>query len=231
MKGIILAGGLGTRLGELTKKTPKPLLPIRDKPMIHSAISLFEKMGISEIGIIIHEDNLAAFKQWEKEYTGAFNTPIRFFIEKKRAGTFGCLRLARIWVGNEAFVTSNGDCLMDFDPEEMLKHHLSEKPMVTMALVRPIQGGNFIVPAMQDGSVKGFERKTVSSSSEFICSGFQIMEPEIFNHDTNQEYVMIESDIFNAISTQHVLSGVKLENSRFIDCGTVESLAFARESW
>jgi len=128
---IILAGGLGTRLRPLTLETPKPLLPIKGKPIIEHAINNFKKYGIKEIILSVgyKADKI-------REYFGngeKFGINISYCIENEPLGTGGAIKRAAENI-KETFIAINGDNLADFDWSEMIEVHKRNNAKITLGL-------------------------------------------------------------------------------------------------
>ena len=131
MKAIILAGGKGERLRPLTNKTPKPLLPIKGKPIIEHAINNFKKHGIKDIILSIgyKADKI-------KEYFGdgsKFGVNIFYCIEDEPLGTGGAIKKAAENI-NETFIAINGDNLADFNWTEIIQAHKRNNAKITLGL-------------------------------------------------------------------------------------------------
>ena len=120
MKAIILAGGLGERLRPLTDNIPKPLLPIKGKPIIEHAIDNFKKYGIKDIILSV------GFKADKiKEYFGngrKLGVKISYCVEENPLGTGGAIREASKGI-KEKFIAINGDNLADFNWDEIIELH------------------------------------------------------------------------------------------------------------
>ena len=86
-RAVILAGGKGTRLYPVTKEIPKPLLPIKRKPIINYLVDLFQGQGIKEITVLINKDFREEFDWWQKRYYS--KNKIKLVQESKPLGTFG----------------------------------------------------------------------------------------------------------------------------------------------
>jgi glucose-1-phosphate thymidylyltransferase len=118
MKGVILAGGLGTRLGNLTKVTNKHLLPIYDKPMIHYPITTLVEAKIEDILIIVSGPHAGHFLPILKNGED-YNCNISFaFQERPDGGIADALRLAKSFVGDENVCVILGDTTTDADIRE-----------------------------------------------------------------------------------------------------------------
>src|SRR3989339_915027 len=120
-KALIMAGGFGTRMKELTKNNPKPMLPLQGKPILEYSIDLCRRFGIHDIAISIH-----FFGDRIKRYFGdgsGFGVNIVYVEEKEPLGTGGALRVFRHWL-TEPFMMCNADELKDIDLGEMYRHHM-----------------------------------------------------------------------------------------------------------
>ncbi len=108
MKGVILAGGCGTRLGNLTKIMNKHLLPVYDKPMIYYPIEQFVNAGITDIMIVSGGTHLCNI--FENLGDGSdFGANFEYTIQARPNGIAGALSLARGFIKNEPFVVCLGD--------------------------------------------------------------------------------------------------------------------------
>lgn len=110
MKGLILAGGTGTRLMPMTKYINKHLLPVYDKPMIFYPLSLLYLSGINEIGIVCNENDENQFKILLDEYSD--NISIKYCIQKGPVGIPDAILSANKFLGDDGFAVVLGDNLI-----------------------------------------------------------------------------------------------------------------------
>lgn len=176
MKAVILAGGLGTRLRPLTENTPKPLLPIKNRPIIEHAILNFKKHGIEEIILSIgYKADLI------KNYFGdgsKWGIKINYYVEQEPLGTGGAIREASKDF-TETFVAINGDNLADFDWTSALNFHREHKPLITLSLF-PVEDVTQYGIARLDGSrvLEFIEKPSVEKApSNLNNAGGYIIEP------------------------------------------------------
>lgn len=232
MKAVILAGGKGTRLYPITNEIPKPLIPVKKKPILNHTIDFLNKNGISEISIIISKDHEKDFKTWKNIYKKKLPSNTTLFTETKRAGTFGCLRIIKEWIGGEDFIVFNGDSLIDFDIQSLIKFHKKNKGIVTACILQSNSFGDYIVPVIKNNKIKKLQRKPVNPLSDFICSGFYVVRPDIFVYDSlNQNILFMEKDIFPKLIKKGILIGFVANISRFYDCGTLKNWEQAILEW
>mgnify|MGYP006277603849 CR=1 FL=1 len=131
-KAVILAGGKGTRLHPYTIALPKPLVPIRDKPILEIVMKQLKSAGIREIVISVGhlaELIMAFFKKGEK-----WKVNIDYAIEDKPLGTMG--PLAMIENLGENFLVMNGDVLSDLDYQAFYQAHVESEAIMTVATYR-----------------------------------------------------------------------------------------------
>lgn len=176
MKAIILAGGLGTRLRPLTDLTPKPLLPIKGRPIIEHAILNFKKHGINEIIL-----SIGYMAEKIKEYFGSgerLGVNVSYCVEDKPLGTGGALKAAAKGI-NETFLAINGDNLADFDWTSALATHQRLNPKITLVLYPVEDVTQFGIVRLDDQKVVEFvEKPTIERAPSNLnnCGGY-IMEP------------------------------------------------------
>lgn len=233
MKGIILAGGLGTRLRPLTYEIPKPLIPVKKKPIINHLIEFFMRGGITSLAIAAHEDQKEDFLRWRKAWHGDLPFhKISLFFERERRGTFGALVQLQDWIGNNSFVVTNGDELKDFDLKKVIEFHRMHQPMGTIALVKAADAHEYMVPVLDGAVIKELRVKPKNPSSNFICSGVYILNPEIFaSVDCNKKILITEQDVFPLLIQKRKLMAVPVKKSRWYDCGDFSRWQKAIHEW
>ena len=102
MKGVILAGGTGTRLRPLTKVTNKHLLPIYDKPMIFHPLETLIKAGIKQILIVTGGEDIGDFMKLLGSGSG-FGVELTYKVQDEAGGIAQAVYLAKNFVANEKF--------------------------------------------------------------------------------------------------------------------------------
>jgi dTDP-glucose pyrophosphorylase len=170
---VIMAGGLGSRLKELTANTPKPMLRVGDKPILQLIIEQFRRAGISRFVLSVN------FKaEVITNYFGdgsRFDVDISYVNETARLGTAGCLSLLQS-VPDEPFFVMNGDVLTDINPHEALEKHTRTGASATVcsyAYRFPVPYG---IIDDQDGRVVRIREKPEANFN--INAGIYVLNPE-----------------------------------------------------
>jgi len=227
-KAVILAGGKGTRLYPVTKEIPKPLLPVKRKPIINYLVDLFLAYGIEEIGILINEEFKDDFDWWQKRYYP--EGKIVFFEEKEPLGTFGGLWYLKKWIGNSPFFFSNSDELKKVNLSEMEKFHQKKGVPATIALVKVPNPQDYGVVLCKKGIVQEFLEKPKDPPSKYINSGLYLLTPEVFKYHPGSQFLMVEKDLFPKLAKEKKLAGFKFQG-KWMDCGTWERYEKALAEW
>jgi len=232
-KAVILAGGKGTRLYPITKEIPKPLLPVKRKPILNYLVELFYSFGIKDIAILINKDFREDFDWWKKRYypsTSSGQVPkIKFVEEKKPLGTFGGLWLLKNWIKNNQFFLTNGDEIKKIDLRKMASFHQKLKTPATVALVKVKNPKDYGVAICENGLILKFLEKPSPAqiskkfakgkkSANYINAGLYLLSPEIFNFHPGLKFSMIEKDILPKLAKEKKLAGFKF-NGPWLDCG------------
>ena len=153
MKGVIMAGGEGTRLRPLTSTTPKPLLPVANRPMMEHVIDLLRNHGIDDIVVTV-----AFMANSIKEYFGdgsEFGVKISYVDEPVPLGTAGSVRNAMELLKDDRFVVISGDVITDIDLSAIIQFHIDTGALATIGLTpvdNPLEFG--IVITKEDGSIE-----------------------------------------------------------------------------
>jgi len=227
-KAVILAGGKGTRLYPVTKEIPKPLLPIKRKPIINYLVDLFYSQGIKDIAVLINKDFREDFDWWQKRYFPKNN--IKLVEETKPLGTFGGLYFLKDWLLDEPFFLTNGDELKRIDLKKMADFHQRMGGVGTIALVKVPDPQHYGVVICKQGRVSEFLEKPNGPLSNYINSGLYLLNPEILQDHPGPKFLMIEKDIFPKLAKENKLAGFKFDGS-WTDCGTWERYEKALSKW
>jgi dTDP-glucose pyrophosphorylase/CBS domain-containing protein len=130
LSAVIMAGGFGTRLLPLTERTPKPLLPVGDRPLLDRTIAQMRQAGIRRVAVSTHyqADQIAS----HLGDGSAHGVAISYLAEHRPLGTAGALRL--MGEVSEPLLVVNGDILTGIRYEEMLAFHREQRAEVTVGV-------------------------------------------------------------------------------------------------
>ncbi|XOB40754.1 MAG: nucleotidyltransferase family protein [Candidatus Nealsonbacteria bacterium] len=228
LKAVILAGGKGTRLYPITYEIPKPLLPVKKKPIINHLVELFSEQGIKDIFVLINKEFKEEFDWWKKRYYPKNN--IKLVEESEPLGTFGGLYyLKKELLGKEFFLT-NGDELKKINLKKMKDFHQKKGILATIALVKVPNPQDYGVVICKDGIVQKFLEKPKNPPSKYINSGLYLLSPEIFEYHPGSKFSMIETNLFPKLAKKGELAGFKF-NGKWTDCGTWQRYEKAIRTW
>lgn len=227
-KALIMAGGFGTRMNELTKDTPKPMLLLQRKPILEYSIDLCRRFGIKDIAISIYH-----FGDKIKKYFGdgsRFGVNIVYVEEKEPLGTGGALKLFEKWL-SEPFMMCNADELKDVNLHEMYTHHMMSNALATIALTQVKDPTQYGVVDLQGNQIMKFVEKPTreKAPSNYINAGLYILEPEAIKFIPDG-FTMVEKDLFPVLARIGKLNGYKFDGQWF-DTGTPERYASTERNW
>jgi NDP-sugar pyrophosphorylase family protein len=230
MKAIILAGGEGTRLRPLTYKIPKALIPVRDKTLTELVFDILKKYGIKDMILSVaylREKVMDYFKDGRE-----FGLNISYVEEPELLGTAGPLIILNKQNKplKETFFMLNGDNLFDINLKEMLDFHKKNKATATIALSRVDDPRSYGVAVLEGDKIKEFIEKPEVPPSNYINSGYSIMEPEVFDMIKGREKAMVEKDIYPQLAKQGRLYGFK-SDALWFDTGTPERYEQVKKEW
>ncbi|HWC10620.1 MAG TPA: sugar phosphate nucleotidyltransferase, partial [Acidimicrobiales bacterium] len=199
MKAVIMAGGEGTRLRPLTSNTPKPLIPLVNRPMMDHIVRLLKRHGFDDIVV-----TLAFLPQSVRSYFGdgeEWGVRMVYATEETPLGTAGSVGNAKAEL-DEPFLVISGDVLTDIDIGAVVDFHKDRGAMATIALKsveNPLEFG--IVITRDDGSIERFLEKPSWGQvfSDNVNTGIYVLEPEIFDYIPEGKSVDFSDDVFPAI--------------------------------
>ena len=178
MKIVILAGGLGTRLSEYTKTIPKPMIKIRNKPIITHILNHYKSFGFDDF-IIAAGYKGKIIKNYFKK--NKFNSNIRVIDTGLKTMTGGRIRRLKKLLNNETFMLTYGDGLSNIDINKLIKFHANHKKIVTISAVRP--PARFGSLSLSGSDVLKFKEKT--SCPVIVNTSFNVRGEPIVNTPTD----------------------------------------------
>ncbi len=193
MKGVIIAGGPGTRLRPLTYLRPKPIVPVVNKPFLEYQVELLHSHGIEEI--IFCTNYMAEMIQGHFGDGSAFGVKMRYAIEDVPLGTAGAVKNAEQYFDGDSLLIFNGDVLTDFDLTSIKSFHDNKGAKITLTLYGvPSPSPYGVIITDDNGKVIEFrepseeqKRKLAAGvvdqeGLEFINAGVYIVDSAIFRN-------------------------------------------------
>ncbi len=199
MQALILAGGEGTRLRPLTIHTPKPIVPLANRPFLFYQIALLKRAGITDITLSLsYQPNKIEGVFGDGEELGL---RIRYVVEATPMGTAGAYKYSQERL-NQTTIVFNGDILTDINIAELVARHREKKAAATIALA-PVENPSAygLVETDSDGRVRRFVEKP--KSEEITCNtinaGIYVLEPGVFKYIPAGEKFSFEYQLFPAL--------------------------------
>ena len=196
MQALILAGGKGTRLRPLTMHTPKPIVPIANRPLLVYQLELLKR---AEVRDVILSLSYQPQKIEDKLLDGTdHRVRISYTVEAVPLGTAGAFRNAAGLI-RETTVVLNGDVLTDINLSEVLERHRERDAAATIVLApvpNPTEYG--FVETDDAGRVKRFVEKPEPEevTADTINAGIYVLEPRVLDYIPEGEPFMFEYDVF-----------------------------------
>jgi glucose-1-phosphate thymidylyltransferase len=231
LRGIILAGGRGTRLGELTKVTNKHLLPVGPLPMIYYPLKKMVGAGIREILLVSGTEHMGDFI----ELLGSgrdHGCQITYRVQDEAGGIAQALGLAESFCGHQRCLVILGDNIFR-DPIGPLVAQANRAPASAwVALKRVPDPGRYGVAGFKGGKVTDIEEKPKRPRSDYAVAGIYIYPPSVFGViDRLKPSRRGELEITDV--NKHFLRkgrlGYSVLSGYWTDAGTLESLALANQ--
>jgi len=180
MKGVVLAGGLGTRLYPLTKITNKHLLPIYDMPMIYYPIMTLIDAGIRDILIVTGGNYAGEFLRLLGDGREFGLKWLNYAYQEKELGIAHAISLAKNFVGNDKFVVILGDNILDGSIREPVEQFQQESGAKVLLKEVP-NPSDYGVPVIKNDKVVDVIEKPEKPPSNYAVIGVYMYGPEVFD--------------------------------------------------
>lgn len=180
MKGIILAGGTGSRLYPCTKVTNKHLLPVYDKPMIYYPLNTLLEAGITDILIVSGKEHAGDFLKLlgsGKE----FNARFTYELQEEAGGIAQALALGENFVDNEKFAVILGDNIFEDSIKNDVEEFFKGKEEARIFLKEVPDPERFGVVELNGENVVGIEEKPKKPKTNYIVTGLYMYSSSVFD--------------------------------------------------
>ena len=227
MKGIILAGGLGTRLHPLTKITNKHLLPVFDKPMIYYPIQTLINAGIDDILIVTGGNHAGDFLKLLGNGKEFGLKHINYTYQEGEGGIAEALRLAEHFADNKKICVILGDNIIEKNIRSQVNAFKNQKKGSMILLKEVSDSSRFGVPELVGDKVINIEEKPKVPKSKFAVTGIYMYDNTVFDIINEQKPSgrgeLEITDVNNAYIKRGEMSWEILDGW-WTDAGTFESL-------
>jgi NDP-sugar pyrophosphorylase family protein len=217
MKAMVLCAGFGTRLGDLTREIPKPMLPLNGRPMLAYVLGNLKRNGVSEVMINLHFKPEIIQDHFGDGQTSGLR--LSYSHEPQLLGTAGGVKQVETYfAGEPEFLIHYGDVVTDQDFGLMLQFHHEHKALATLLLHQRAKS-NSVVTLDDEGRIVGLlERPTEAARaghlSPWVNSGVCICAPDILNHIPRGIACDLPRDIFPRLLETGRLFGFPLTGYR-----------------
>lgn len=232
MKGVVLAGGLGTRLMPLTKVTNKHLLPIYDRPMIYYPIQALVNAGIQDIMLVTGGNNAGDFLRLLGNGKEFGLRHLNYTYQEGEGGIADALRLAEHFADGEAICVILGDNIIERNIAIAAEAFRQQKIGAKILLKEVKDPQRFGVPVLEGERVLKIEEKPAHPRSAYAVTGLYFYDAQVFDiiktlKPSGRGELEI-TDVNNAYIKAGTLTWDLLDGW-WTDAGTIESLHLANE--
>ena len=227
MKGIILAGGLGTRLFPCTKVTNKHLLPVFNKPMIYYPLLTMVNAGLKDIMIVTGGNYAGDFLRILGNGREFGLKDISYTYQEGEGGIADALRLAENFAEGEKIFVMLGDNIVEDDIREDIKKFEKQKEGAGIFLKEVPDPERFGVAEIKNGKVLNIEEKPKKPKSNYAVCGLYLYDNRVFDiirelKPSGRGELEI-TDVNNVYIRKNIMT-YSMINGWWTDAGTFESL-------
>jgi glucose-1-phosphate thymidylyltransferase len=232
MKGVVLAGGTGTRLNPLTRVTNKHLLPVFDKPMVYYPIQTLVNAGIQEILLVTGGKNAGDFLRLLGNGRPFGLKHLNYTYQEGEGGIAEALGLAEFFTAGEQICVVLGDNIIENNICHAVETFKKQKEGAKVLLKEVEDAQRFGVAEIQDNRVVGIEEKPAAPKSKYAVIGVYLYDATVFQKirrlKPSGRGELEISDVNNFYIQEDKLSYEILEGW-WTDAGTFDSLLRANK--
>ncbi len=180
MKGVILAGGLGTRLMPCTKVTNKHLLPVYDKPMIYYPLKTLVSAGLEDIMIVTGGNYAGDFLRLLGNGQEFGLKDISYTYQEGEGGIADALKLTENFIDNDKVIVMLGDNIIEDDISDAIKEFKKQERGARIFLKEVSDPERFGVAEIREGNVINIEEKPKKPRSNYAVAGLYMYDSDVF---------------------------------------------------
>jgi glucose-1-phosphate thymidylyltransferase len=180
LKGIVLAGGLGTRLYPITKITNKHLMPVYDKPMVFYPIRTLVEAGVQEILIVTGGNNAGDFLRILRNGEEFGLKQLSYRYQEGEGGIAAALSLAENFAAGSPICVILGDNIYENSLKKSAQEFARQGTGARIHLKQVENPQRFGVPVIQDGRIVKIEEKPKKPQTNFAVTGFYMYDASVF---------------------------------------------------
>jgi len=213
MKAVVLAGGLGTRMGDKTKDLPKALVELNGKPLLEHVLLKITQADISDVLLI------TAYRgDIIKDYFGngdKWNAKISYVDEETPEGMGPAVLKAKDWVGSDDFLLCYCDNIFTDNLSELVSAH---KTAATLSVIQKEEPTNKAIVVFDGEKITGIHSFSEEHTSKFIDAGIMCLKPLFFEYlESNSGFL----DAFNAFLKENT-GKIHLLKKDFVNVNSIE---------
>lgn len=218
---VIMAGGLGSRLGELTKNCPKPMIRVGGKPILEILLEKLSNQGFREVFLCVnylHEQIQDYFGDGEK-----LGLKIEYIVESSRMGTAGALSLLKGRL-DKPFIVTNADIITDINFNNMIDYFITTK-------ADAIVGVRTYEVEIPFGVIKAKEKKLIAIEEKpripyLVSAGMYVVTPKLIELIPSDVYLDMPNFLEKAVADKHSVNVFPIHEN-WIDVGRTSDLVLA----
>ena len=222
MKAMVMAAGLGTRLRPLTYGTPKPMVPVANRPVMEHILRLLPRHGFEQVIANLHWFPEVIYERFGDG--SGLGIELTYSYEDELLGTAGGVRNVAEFFGEEPFLVMAADALTDIDLAALRAAHEANDGIATLAVKRVSNVSEFgVVITGSDGRIQGFQEKPdqAEALSDLASCMIYLLDREIFDYFPEQPVVDFALDLFPALLSNDVPFHVHEIDSYWNDVGSL----------
>lgn len=228
MKGIILAGGSGTRLSPLTIATSKQLMPVYDKPLIYYPLSTLMLAGITDILVITTPHEAGQFERLLSDGS-QWGISIRYAVQDEPKGLAQAFIIGEDFIGEDPVALILGDNIFHGEGMGRSLQNLSTVGATIFAHKVSNPGDYGVLEFAPDGRVIGIEEKPTSPKSDYVVPGLYFYESSVISIAKSLEPSARGELEITDVNAAYLASGLlkvkRLEvGTQWVDTGSIDSL-------